>query len=48
MSFLKINLQPYNQKKPQFFESLSILDAMMFNPPETINKMLDDYTIIKK
>ena len=48
LSFLKINLKPYNQKKPQFFESLSILDAMMFNPPETINKMLDDYTIIKK
>lgn len=47
LSFLKINLQPYNQKKADFIEGLSIIDVMMFNSPETINKMLDDYTIIK-
>lgn len=48
LSFLKINLHPYNQKKASFIEGLSILDVMMFNSPETICGMLDDFSIIKK
>lgn len=48
LSFLKINLKPYSQKKARFFESLSILDVMMFNPPKIINTMLDDFVILKK
>ena len=48
LEFLKINLTPYTQKKPQFLEGLSIIDVMMFNSPERINEMLNDYTIITK
>lgn len=47
LSFLKINLTPYNQKKASFIEGLSIIDVMMFNSPKTILKMLDDFTILK-
>lgn len=46
LSFLKANLQPYAQKKPRFFEGLSIIDVMMFNNKQKINEMLDDYEII--
>ena len=46
LKFLKINLRPYNQKKAKFIEGLSIIDVMMFNDIKTINKMLEDYTII--
>lgn len=46
LKFLRINLKPYNQKKAKFIEGLSIIDVMMFNNTETINKMLEDYEII--
>ena len=46
LKFLRINLKPYNQKKAKFIEGLSIIDVMMFNDIETINKMLEDYEII--
>lgn len=48
LEFLKINLTPYAQRKPIFIEGLSIIDVMMFNSPERINEMLDNYTIITK
>lgn len=47
LSFLKVNLQPYSQKKSEFIPGLSIIDVMMFNSPEEIHKMLDDFEIIK-
>lgn len=47
LSFLKVNLKPYNQKKSQFFEGLSIIDVMMFNDKRTINCMLDDFEFIE-
>lgn len=47
LEFLRVHLRPYNQKKKQFIESLSIIDVMMFNSPECINHMLDDYEIFR-
>lgn len=44
--FQKINLKEYDQKKEKFEEGLSILDVMMFNSKEEINKMLDDYILL--
>ncbi|MEQ8155839.1 MAG: WbqC family protein [Clostridiaceae bacterium] len=44
--FLKINLREYPQGRSEFQPGLSIVDAMMFNEPEKINKMLDDYELI--
>lgn len=44
--FQKINLKKYNQRKENFESGLSILDVMMFNSKEEINKMLDDYILL--
>lgn len=44
--FQKINLHNYNQKKEAFEEGLSIIDVLMFNSPEEVNKMLDDYELL--
>lgn len=44
--FLKWEPTPYNQRKPLFFPSLSVLDAMMFCAPEEIRDMLDRYTLL--
>jgi hypothetical protein len=46
LSFLKTNISPYKQFKNDFVSALSILDIMMFNPPEKINEMLDNYELI--
>ena len=46
LRFLKSGLPEYPQLGNPFVERLSILDAIMFNPPETLHKMLDDYTLI--
>lgn len=46
LNFLKIHLQSYNQKKASFIDGLSIIDVMMFNSPEQINIMLDDYELV--
>ena len=43
LSFLNQNLRSYNQKKINFIEGLSIIDVMMFNSKDDINKMLNDY-----
>lgn len=45
LEFLKVHLRPYAQKKAQFISGLSIIDALMFNSPEQVNQMLDDYEI---
>jgi WbqC-like protein family len=46
LKFFKIDLQLYNQLGGPFEPGLSILDVMMFNPQEEINKMLDKYELI--
>jgi hypothetical protein len=46
IKFLKMNLQMYSQKRFDFEAGLSIVDVMMFNGPEKINKMLDDYILL--
>lgn len=47
IKFQKINLKRYSQKRKVFEPSLSIVDVMMFNEPEEINTMLDDYELLK-
>jgi hypothetical protein len=45
LRFLRPVLKPYDQRREGFEPGLSILDAMMFNPPERVNAMLDDYEL---
>ncbi len=44
--FQKPLLSEYDQKREPFEAGLSIIDVMMFNSVEDINKMLDQYEII--
>jgi len=44
LKFQHMEITPYNQKQEIFEPALSIIDVMMFNPPEEINQMLDRYT----
>jgi hypothetical protein len=44
--FLKANVVPYKQLKNDSVPGLSIIDVMMFNSVETINKMLDDFELV--
>ncbi|MEJ7737937.1 MAG: WbqC family protein [Chitinophagaceae bacterium] len=44
--FLKINPSEYPQRRKVFEPGLSILDAMMFNSPDQINSMIDDFQLI--
>ncbi len=46
LSFLKPNEIRYKQFKNIFVPNLSIIDVMMFNSPEQIKDMLDDYTLV--
>ena len=46
IEFLKNRLKPYIQRNGQFIPGLSVLDVMMFNTPEEIKQMLEDYEII--
>ncbi len=46
LQFLKSELTIYKQFKNEFIPGLSILDVLMFNSPEQINEMLDNYTLI--
>lgn len=48
LKFLRSGLPEYPQFKEPFVERLSILDAIMFNSPEALQVMLDDYTLIDK
>lgn len=45
LKFQTIELIEYDQKRANFEKGLSIIDVMMFNSPEKINLMLDNYTI---
>ena len=44
----KMNLRPYPQRRgpENIITGLSIIDVMMFNHPEKIREMLDDYELI--
>lgn len=46
LSFIKMNEIKYKQFNNEFVSNLSIIDVMMFNSPETIKEMLDDYELI--
>lgn len=45
--FQQIHIEEYKQKENNFEPGLSILDVMMFNSPEKINQMLDNYELIR-
>lgn len=45
LDFIRLNEPPYEQFNDEFVGGLSIIDIMMFNSPEKINKMLDDFTL---
>jgi hypothetical protein len=44
--FLKPGHSMYKQFENDFIPDLSIIDVMMFNPPERIKEMLNDYTLV--
>ncbi len=46
IKFQKIILNEYDQRKNIFEEGLSIIDVLMFNSPEKINEMLDNYEFV--
>ena len=46
LKFLKPELVPYKQFKNDFVAGLSIIDVMMFNSPEEIKRMFDQYELI--
>jgi len=46
IKFLSMNIPKYSQRRPEFVPRLSIIDVMMFNKPENINEMLDDYLLL--
>lgn len=46
LRFLQSKLPLYPQSGGPFVERLSILDAIMFNSPEALHAMLDEYTFI--
>lgn len=46
IKFLSINLTPYDQRRPTFEPGLSIIDVMMFNSKDEVNKMLMNYDLI--
>jgi hypothetical protein len=46
LNFLKSLEISYNQFNDKFIPNLSIIDVMMFNSPEKINKMLNEYLLI--
>ena len=48
LGFLSSIPVPYDQGLPEFVENLSILDAIMFNDKENLQKMLDSYRIIRE
>lgn len=46
LRFIKSKIKQYNQNRDVFEGGLSIIDVMMFNSIEDINKMLDEYEIL--
>ena len=46
LKFIKTNDIKYSQLKNEFVPNLSIIDVLMFNSPEHIKEMLEDYELI--
>lgn len=46
LKFIKTNLNPYPQFKNEFVPGLSILDVLMFNSPEEVNRMLNNFELL--
>lgn len=46
INFLKMNLPRYVQGRPEFEAGLSIIDVMMFNEPNKINEMLNNFELL--
>lgn len=46
LSFQNMSVTAYDQKRDTFEAGLSIIDVLMFNSPEEVNKMLDQYQLI--
>lgn len=44
--FLRPKVESYTQFSNEFMSNLSVIDVMMFNSPDTINKMLQNYELI--
>ena len=45
LSFIKSNLEPYEQFQHEFIPALSILDVLMFRETAAIKKMLLNYNL---
>lgn len=45
LKFQSVHLTPYNQKRDDFENGLSIIDVMMFKSSEEINVMLDEFDL---
>jgi hypothetical protein len=45
LRFLRSRLPAYPQFDQQFVPALSILDMLMFNPPESVRDMLAEYDL---
>ena len=45
LSFLRPGLGAYKQKAPSFVPGLSIIDVLMYNSPDEISTLLQDYTL---
>ena len=46
LKFHQVKLRPYDQRGRPFEPGLSIIDVLMFNSPEAVNEMLDDYDLL--
>lgn len=46
IKFQKMNLRTYSQRRGCFEPGLSIIDVMMFNKPEDVLTLMDDYQLI--
>jgi hypothetical protein len=46
LNFLEGSIVPYKQFNSEFVAGLSIIDVLMFNSPEEINVMLDQYELV--
>ena len=45
LRFHEVTLSSYNQQRPTFEPGLSILDVLMFNSIEEVNRMLDNFIL---
>jgi len=45
LKFIEPNIREYNQFKEPFVPSLSIIDVLMFNSPDTVSEMISSYTL---